>query len=117
MPILLRPATCTVAIASWRSQSRFARRNWPSQRGRLSGRGCDMADTNAWLRAARDLGRAIAPGEALTVLIGAGASISSGAPSYPAVNETVATKIATRLDPKHLANEIHKVDKRDLAAG
>jgi hypothetical protein len=76
-----------------------------------------VAQHDVWHAAARDLGHALAPGGPLTVLLGAGASLSSGAPSYTAVNTTVATKIARRLPAAQLPDELHTVNERDMAAG
>lgn len=76
-----------------------------------------MAHRRQWLRAARDLGRALLDDEPLTVLLGAGDSISSGAPSNASVNEVLASRVASRLGRERLADELHVVDVRDKSGG
>jgi hypothetical protein len=68
----------------------------------------------SWLSTARDLGRALRDGGPLTVLVGAGASLSSGAPSNAQASGALAAS-ASRMVASRLADQVHEVDNRDKA--
>jgi len=69
-----------------------------------------------WMRAARDLGQVLRNDrEPLTVLVGAGSSLSSGAPSTPAATDALEHS-TTRFPAGALPDLAHTMDDRDKSA-